>query len=86
MSLRFNLALSLHAANDDKRHQIMPINESNNIRSLVDALVHFYRQTGTKVTLEYILFDNFNDGPADAEELTRIYRQVPADLVNRAGR
>jgi 23S rRNA (adenine2503-C2)-methyltransferase len=80
--VRFNLALSLHAANDDKRHQIMPINESNNIRSLVDALVHFYRQTGTKVTLEYILFDNFNDGPADAEELTRIYRQVPADLVN----
>jgi 23S rRNA (adenine2503-C2)-methyltransferase len=80
--VRFNLALSLHAANDEKRHRIMPINESNNIRSLVDALVHFYRQTGTKVTLEYILFDNFNDGPADAEELTRLYRQVPADLVN----
>jgi len=80
--VRCNLALSLHAANDTKRHEIMPINESNNIRSLVDALIHFYRQTGTKVTLEYILFDGFNDSASDAEELTRLYRQVPADLVN----
>jgi 23S rRNA (adenine2503-C2)-methyltransferase len=80
--VRFHLALSLHAANDRKRNEIMPINGSNDIRSLVDALNHFYKQTGTKVTLEYILFDGFNDGPADAEELTRIYRQVPADLVN----
>lgn len=80
--VRFHLALSLHAANDRKRNEIMPINGSNDIRSLVDALNHFYKQTGTKVTLEYILFDGFNDGAADAEELTRIYRQVPADLVN----
>lgn len=80
--VRFHLALSLHAANDRKRNEIMPINGTNDIRSLVDALNHFYKQTGTKVTLEYILFDGFNDGAADAEELTRIYRQVPADLVN----
>lgn len=80
--VRFKLALSLHAANDTKRNEIMPINETNNIKALVDALNHFYKETGNEITLEYILFRNFNDSPKDAEELIRIYRQVPADLVN----
>ena len=39
--VKFKLALSLHAANDEKRHQIMPINDTNNIKSLVDALNYF---------------------------------------------
>jgi len=80
--VRFNLALSLHAADDKKRNQIMPINESNNIRSLIEALNYFYKQTGNEITFEYILFQNFNDSQKDAEELVKIYRQVPADLVN----
>src|SRR5579862_8725190 len=80
--VRFKLALSLHAANDMKRHEIMPINDTNNIRSLVEALNYFYKLTGNEITLEYILFQDFNDSAKDAEELTKIYRQVPADLVN----
>ncbi len=80
--VRFKLALSLHAANDAKRNEIMPINESNNIKVLIEALNYFYKQTGNEITLEYILFKNLNDSAKDAEELTRIYRQVPADLVN----
>jgi 23S rRNA (adenine2503-C2)-methyltransferase len=80
--VRFKLALSLHAANDAKRNEIMPINDTNDIKTLVDALNYFYKQTGSEITLEYILFKNFNDGMKDAEELTKIYRQVPADLVN----
>jgi 23S rRNA (adenine2503-C2)-methyltransferase len=80
--VKFKLALSLHAANDKKRDEIMPINESNHIKALVDALNYFYKQTKNEITLEYILFKNFNDSPLDAEELTHIYRQVPADLVN----
>lgn len=80
--VRFKLALSLHAANDAKRNEIMPINESNNIKVLIEALNYFYKQTGNEITLEYILFRNLNDSAKDAEELTRIYRQVPADLVN----
>jgi 23S rRNA (adenine2503-C2)-methyltransferase len=80
--VRFKLALSLHAANDKKRSEIMPVNESNNIRSLIDALNYFYRQTKNEITFEYILFRNFNDSQKDAEELVKIYRQVPADLVN----
>lgn len=80
--VRFKLALSLHATNDAKRNQIMPINESNNIRALVEALNFFYRQTGNEITLEYILFKDFNDSLKDADELIKIFRQVPADLVN----
>jgi len=80
--VRFKLALSLHAANDKKRNEIMPINESNNIKALIDALNYFYKQTGNEITFEYILFQNFNDSQKDAEELVKVYRQVPADLVN----
>lgn len=80
--VRFKLALSLHAANDAKRNEIMPINETNNIKVLIDALNYFYKQTGNEITFEYILFNNFNDSQKDAEELVKIYRQVPADLVN----
>jgi 23S rRNA (adenine2503-C2)-methyltransferase len=76
------LALSLHAANDRKRNEIMPINDSNNIQSLVEALNDFYKNTGNEITFEYILFRNFNDSLADADELIKLYRQVPADLVN----
>ena len=80
--VKFKLALSLHAANDRKRHEIMPINDSNNIQSLIDGLNYFYKQTGNEITFEYILFNNFNDSIKDADELIKIYRQVPADLVN----
>lgn len=80
--VRFKLALSLHAANDTKRNEIMPINETNNLKALIDALNYFHKQTKNEITFEYILFNNFNDSLKDADELIRIYRQVPADLVN----
>ncbi|TAE17223.1 MAG: 23S rRNA (adenine(2503)-C(2))-methyltransferase RlmN [Bacteroidetes bacterium] len=81
-NVKFKLALSLHAANDAKRNEIMPINESNNIRELIAALNYFYKKTGNEITFEYILFNNFNDGQQDADELVKVFRQVPADLVN----
>ncbi|MBO9682409.1 MAG: 23S rRNA (adenine(2503)-C(2))-methyltransferase RlmN [Flavisolibacter sp.] len=80
--VKFKLALSLHAANDQKRHEIMPINDSNNIKSLVEALNHFYKQTKNEITFEYILFKDFNDSLKDADELIKLYRQVPVDLIN----
>ena len=80
--VKFKLALSLHAANDAKRHQIMPVNDTNDIKSLIEALNYFYKQTGNEITFEYILFKDFNDSIKDADELIKIYRQVPADLVN----
>jgi 23S rRNA (adenine2503-C2)-methyltransferase len=80
--VRFNLALSLHAASDAKRDAIMPINESNNIDVLVEALNHFYNETKNDITLEYILLKNVNDTLQDADDLVKIYRRVPTHLVN----
>lgn len=80
--VKFKLALSLHAPTDEQRNEIMPINESNNIRVLIDALNYFYQQTGNEITFEYILFRDFNDSIEDADNLIKLYRQVPADLIN----
>jgi 23S rRNA (adenine2503-C2)-methyltransferase len=80
--VKFNLALSLHAANDVKRSEIMPINDTNNLQVLIEALNYFYKCTQNQISFEYILFKDFNDSLKDADELIKIYRQVPADLIN----
>jgi 23S rRNA (adenine2503-C2)-methyltransferase len=80
--VKFKLALSLHAATDAKRNEIMPINDTNNVKTLIEALNYFYKHTGNEITFEYILFKNFNDSLKDADELIKVYRQVPADLIN----
>ena len=80
--VKFNLALSLHAANDKKRSEIMPINETNNIKSLIDALNYFYNKTKNDITFEYILFKDENDSIQDADDLIKIYKQVPVHLIN----
>jgi 23S rRNA (adenine2503-C2)-methyltransferase len=78
--VKANLALSLHAANDEKRNQIMPINETNSLEALTDALKYFHQVTGRKVTYEYIVFDNFNDSLQDAEELLRFTKIIPCKV------
>jgi 23S rRNA (adenine2503-C2)-methyltransferase len=77
-NMNFKLALSLHAANDEKRNEIMDINRSNPIEMLVEALNYFYEKTGNKITFEYILLDKFNDTLKDAEELYQLTKKVPA--------
>ena len=78
--VKFNLALSLHAANDSKRDKIMPINEHNNLEVLRDALKYFYDKTGTRVTYEFIVFNNFNDTLKDAQELAEFAKHVPCKI------
>ncbi|SHJ88458.1 23S rRNA m(2)A-2503 methyltransferase [Reichenbachiella agariperforans] len=78
--VKFNLALSLHAANDEKRNKIMPINESNNLDVLRESLNYFYQKTGNKITFEYILFYDFNDSEQDAQELYEFWKRVPARI------
>ncbi|MFT3884312.1 MAG: 23S rRNA (adenine(2503)-C(2))-methyltransferase RlmN [Flavobacteriales bacterium] len=77
---RFNLALSLHAANDRKRDTIMPINEQNTLAELMDALRYYTRKTRKEVTFEYILFRGFNDSLEDAQELVRYCSTVHAKV------
>ncbi|MGZ3932340.1 MAG: 23S rRNA (adenine(2503)-C(2))-methyltransferase RlmN [Bacteroidia bacterium] len=78
--VKFNLALSLHAANDEKRNKIMPINETNNLDVLAEALNYFYEKTGTRVTFEYIVFRDFNDSLTDAKELADYCKRVKSKV------
>jgi 23S rRNA (adenine2503-C2)-methyltransferase len=78
--VKFNLALSLHAANDDKRSRIMPINDQNSLESLAEALKYFYQKTGTRVTFEFIVFNDFNDSIDDARELAEFCKNVPCKI------
>lgn len=73
--VRFNLALSLHAADDVKRNKIMPINEQNHLEVLMEALEYFYAKTQNEITYEYIAFNQFNDSLADAQWLTRLCKR-----------
>lgn len=74
--VKVNLALSLHAANDEKRNFIMPINETNSLENLAEALNYFIEKTGTRPTFEYIVFKDFNDSIQDAKELVDFCRKV----------
>ena len=78
--VKFNLALSLHAANDAKRNHIMPINESNTLEALAEALKYFYEKTGTRVTYEYIAFKDFNDSIEDAHDLAKFCKHIPCKV------
>jgi 23S rRNA (adenine2503-C2)-methyltransferase len=78
--VKFNLALSLHAANDQKRNQLMPINETNSLAVLEEALLYFTKKTGTRPTFEYIVFKDFNDSLADAQELVDYCRRVKSKV------
>ncbi len=78
--VKFNLALSLHAANDQKRNEIMPINEQNSLKALAEALKYYYAKTKNPVTYEYIVFNDFNDEISDAEELARFCKHVPCKV------
>jgi 23S rRNA (adenine2503-C2)-methyltransferase len=77
---KFNLALSLHAANDEKRNRIMDINESNHLDVLADSLRYFHDKTGTRVTFEYIIFKDFNDSIKDAHELANYCKNLPVKI------
>ena len=78
--IKFNLALSLHAANDVKRNKIMPINERNSLEVLKEAMIYFHEKTKTRPTLEYIIFKDFNDEIQDAKELAEFCLSFPSKV------
>jgi 23S rRNA (adenine2503-C2)-methyltransferase len=78
--VKFNLALSLHAANDKKRNEIMPITEHNSLKALAESLKYYFSKTKNPVTYEYIVFNNFNDEIEDAIELAKFCKHVPCKV------
>ncbi len=78
--VKFNLALSLHAADDDKRNDMMPINEQNNLEILMDALDYFYQKTRNRISYEYITFQDVNEGLDDAANLLKLCQRFPVKV------
>ncbi len=74
---KVNLALSLHAADDQKRNQIMPINEQNNLATLMEAMDYYYNKTRNRISYEYIAFKGFNDQLEDAKKLIKLCKRFP---------
>ena len=75
--VKFNLALSLHAPDDEKRSSIMPINETNDLASLMEAITYYYQKTKNRISYEYIAFEGFNDTQEDAKNLVKLCRHFP---------
>lgn len=67
--LKVRLAVSLHAPNDDLRTHLMPVNASNPLGSLYKALKSFQEITGERISVEYMLISDINDGLSLADEL-----------------
>lgn len=74
------LAVSLHSAIDEKRSKIMSINISNPLDELMAALQYWYRQTKSRVTFEYVVWEGFNDGDEDIEALVKYAKKVPSKV------
>jgi len=78
--VKFNLALSLHSANDKKRNEIMPINETNTLSVLMDAISYFHENVKGKISYEYIAFKGYNDQREDARELIKLCTRFPVKV------
>ena len=70
--LQVNLAISLHAPNNEIRNQIMPINKSYDIDKLIEAIKYYIDKTNRRVTIEYILLRGINDTNECANELANL--------------
>ena len=75
-SFPITLSISLHAANDDARSQIMPINNKWCISELLCACVDYYKTTGRRISFEYTLISGKNDSEADAVELANLLKNA----------
>lgn len=71
-----NLAISLHAPNDEIRNKIMPINKVYPVRQLVNAVKDYIKATNRRVTFEYIMLDEINDMESAAIELSQLLKGI----------
>jgi 23S rRNA (adenine2503-C2)-methyltransferase len=76
--IRVNLAVSLHAPNDEIRSQIMKINKRYPIAEIIDSLKIYFEKTSRRITFEYILLHEVNDSVEQANELSDLIRGLNA--------
>ncbi len=78
--VKFNLAVSLHAAIDKTRSSIMPINDSNSLKELGEALQYWYQKTKRNVTYEYVVWKGINDTEEHARALLKFCKLIPSKV------
>jgi len=78
--VRFNLALSLHAAKETTRTFLMPVNKAYPLSEIAGSLKYFVEKTGTRPTFEYLLLKDINDSLEDAKALALYCRQFPIKI------
>jgi 23S rRNA (adenine2503-C2)-methyltransferase len=78
--VKFNLAVSLHSAIDKTRSSIMPINDTNSLTELGEALKYWYQKTKSKVTYEYVVWKDINDSEEHAQALLRFCKLIPSKV------
>lgn len=74
LPLQINLAISLHASNNELRNKLMPVNKVYNLDNLLQAIKDYLQRTGRRVTIEYVMLDNVNDSKANALELAKLFK------------
>lgn len=80
--IQFELSVSLHAANDTLRSELMPVNRKWPINELIAACADYTAKTKRIITFEYTIIKGVNDSRNDAEELARVVKRVPMAKVN----
>jgi 23S rRNA (adenine2503-C2)-methyltransferase len=75
--LPVNLAVSLHAADDDLRDELIPLNRRWPLAELIDACVEHFDRTGRRISFEWALMADINDRPGDARALAALARSLP---------
>ena len=78
--LQLSLAISLHGPNDEIRTKIMPVNKAYPIDVLLDACRRYYAATSRRIHFEYAMIDGVNDSEANAKELLRRLKGLPAHV------
>lgn len=78
--VKFNLAVSLHDAINETRSAIMPINDTNPLEDLADALRYWYKKRKRKVTYEYVVWKGINDTPEHAQALLKFCQVIPSKV------
>ncbi len=78
--LQVNLAISLHAPNNDLREQLIPANKKYSLDVIIEELNNYLKLTGRRVMIEYLMIDKFNDDKEQALELALLLRRLEPPL------
>ncbi len=78
--VKFNLAVSLHSANDIIRTHLVPVNKQHDLKKLRNAISYFAKSTNNRVTIEYLLLKDVNDKIEDAKALAEFCKAFPCKI------